>query len=132
LLKSALFDVPSPIWNVPYTRNSFFTGREETLRRLYETLIMTKKAALTQAISGLGGVGKTQIAVEYAYLYRDEYRAVLWVRADSRESLTLDFIALAHLLHLPEKNAQDQITIVGAVKNWLSTHNKWLLIFLQC
>jgi transcriptional regulator with XRE-family HTH domain/tetratricopeptide (TPR) repeat protein len=129
LLKCALFDVPSPVCNVPYTRNSFFTGREEILRRLYETLIMTKKAALTQAISGLGGVGKTQIAVEYAYLQRDEYRAVLWVRADSRESFTLDFIALAHLLHLPEKNAQDQITIVGSVKNWLSTHNKWLLIF---
>src|SRR5436305_12457759 len=56
------------IWNIPYLRNPFFTGREDLLMKLHEQLTATKATALTQsqAIDGLGGMGKTQIAVEYA------------------------------------------------------------------
>jgi TIR domain-containing protein len=53
-------------WNIPYARNPLFTGRENVIKRLYDTL----KASKTAAISGLGGIGKTQTAVEYAYRYR--------------------------------------------------------------
>jgi hypothetical protein len=62
-----------PIWNIPYQRNSLFTGREDVLKKLSETLRGGKRAALAQpqAISGLGGFVKTQTAVEYAYRYRD-------------------------------------------------------------
>jgi hypothetical protein len=56
-----------PIWNIPYQRNRFFTGREELLKHLHDNLTNRKAAALSQAISGLGGIGKTQTAVEYAY-----------------------------------------------------------------
>src|SRR5690349_2764993 len=60
---------PWQLWNVPYPRNPFFTGREELLTHLAEALRMGPATALTQpqAISGLGGIGKTQVAVEYAY-----------------------------------------------------------------
>ena len=77
-----------PIWNVPYRRNPFFTGRENILNHLNAVLQNSKTAALTQAqaISGLGGIGKTQIAIEYAYRYRDQYKAILWVNASSREA----------------------------------------------
>ena len=90
----------APFWNVPYRRNPFFTGREQLLEHLHDRLTVNKTAALTQAqaISGLGGIGKTQIALEYAYRHRDEYRTVLWATADSRESLILDFVAFANLL----------------------------------
>ena len=73
------------IWNVPYRRNPFFTGREDVLNNLHEALTAGKTAALTQsqAIIGLGGIGKTQTAVEYAYRYGSEYQAVLWVKADT-------------------------------------------------
>ncbi len=118
------------IWNIPHERNPFFTGQEVILSSLREMLEKNIIAALTQpqAISGLGGIGKTQIAVEYAYRYRDEYRAVLWARADSRESLVQDFVVIATLLHLPEKDEQDQNIIVEAVIRWLDTHDQWLLI----
>src|SRR5690242_9821781 len=50
------------IWNVPYKRNPFFTGRDEELARLHEILHKNRAVALTQAyaLCGLGGIGKTQ------------------------------------------------------------------------
>src|SRR6266516_4254940 len=119
------------IWNVPYPRNPFFTGREELLTYLHDKLTSDTFMALTQAqaISGLGGIGKTQIAIEDNYRYRNNYQAVFWVTADSRERLVSDFLGIAHSLNLPEKDAQDQREIVQAVKRWLREHIDWLLIF---
>src|SRR3989440_2519440 len=119
-----------PIWNVPHRRNPFFTGREEILAHLYTILRSSKAAALTQAqaISGLGGIGKTQVAVEYAYRYRDHYQAIFWINATSRDAISADFVILATLLDLPEQQEKDQDIVVRAVKRWLSTHTHWLLI----
>src|SRR5712692_1193736 len=123
--------LPASAWNVPYVRNPYFTGREELLKQLHENLAQNKAAALTQAqaISGLGGIGKTQTAVEYAYRYREEYRYVLWVNAATRDELITSFVELAAILNLPERQEKDQLKIVAAVKQWLTTHDKWLLIF---
>lgn len=119
------------IWNVPFTRNPFFTGREDLLEQLHTKLTIARAAALTQAqaISGLGGIGKTQIAVEYAYRYCDKYRLVLWVRATTTDTLISDFVAIADLLQLSERDEQNQNKIVRAVKQWLSATEGWLLIF---
>ncbi|MGH2496287.1 MAG: hypothetical protein ACRDIV_16445, partial [Ktedonobacteraceae bacterium] len=60
-----------PIWNVPYRRNPYFTGRNAVILTIHNMLSSSKKTALTQpqTINGLGGIGKTQIAVEFAYQY---------------------------------------------------------------
>ena len=112
------------IWNVPHTRNPFFTGRTHVLDHLHRALIATGKAAL----SGIGGAGKTQTAVEYAHRHRAEYRAVLWAKADSEESLKADFAALADKLDLPEKGETERDLIVSAVMRWLEAQAGWLLI----
>ncbi len=104
-------EVPKPLWNVPYRRNLYFTGRESILQTLHERLTAHQPTALTQpqAISGLGGVGKTQIAIEYAYRHRTtgDYHAILWVKADTRENILASFQELAALLDLPAKHEAD-------------------------
>lgn len=120
----------SDLWSVPHARNPFFTGREELLHALHEHLNREHMMALTQswAISGLGGIGKTQIALEYAYRYRHDYHAVFWLSAASRETLLSGFATIAELLRLPEKEEHDQQKVLQAVKKWLASHQNWLLI----
>ena len=121
----------SLVWNLPYTRNALFTGRANLLQQLHANLHSYKVATLTQpqAISGLGGIGKTQTAVEYAYRHRDEYRSILWVNAATRDTIITSFLKLATLLKLPEQEAQGQNIMIAAVKHWFTAHDAWLLIF---
>jgi Tetratricopeptide repeat/NB-ARC domain len=128
MVSSAPAPRPALLWYVPYGRNPLFTGREDILQRLHDVLTTTKTAALTQAISGLGGIGKTQTALEYAYRYHQEYQAVFWIRASSREELIDDYTQLARVVQLPEQHEQDQQRIVLAVKHWFQCHTPWLLI----
>jgi tetratricopeptide (TPR) repeat protein len=119
------------IWNIPYPRNPFFTGRDELLSQLHTQLHTGQATALSQsphALSGLGGIGKTQLAAEYAYRYYQDYEAVLWVRAESEETLNVSYTEIARLLTLPEHNAKEQEIVIQAVKTWLQTHRRWLLI----
>ncbi len=125
-------DAASPrIWSMPFQRNPYFTGRDDLLTRLHSVLATGKQAALSQpqAISGLGGIGKTQSAIEYAYRYRDEYHAIFWLKAESRETLLSDILTLAHLLNLTQQPDQDQEQIVEMIKGWFQSHTSWLLIF---
>lgn len=120
-----------PFFSVPYLRNPFFTGREGTLIRLHDSLTSRKSKAplLPQALLGLGGIGKTQIAVEYAYRHMHQYHTIVWLRADSLEVLASDFAAIATLINLPIKHEQDQQRIIRTVKDWLTQMSRWLLIF---
>jgi tetratricopeptide (TPR) repeat protein len=120
---------PTAIWDVPQARNPNFTGREEMLADLRAALASGQAAALTQAIHGLGGVGKTQLAVEYAHRHRADYSLVWWVRAEEPAALAGDYAALAAALDLPQKDAREQAVIVEAVRRWLEASTGWLLVF---
>ena len=74
--------------NVPFAHTPFFVGREQELDTLRTQLQQSNIAAIGQAlaVNETGGVGKTLLALEYAYRYGHEYQYVLWVRADSLEA----------------------------------------------
>ncbi len=118
------------IWNVPYPRNPYFTGRAAELQQIATVLHASQMATVTQsqAITGLGGIGKTQIALEYAYRFGHNYDAVLWIQAETYEILLADLVIIADVLQLPEAHHQEDLQIVEAVKQWLRTHTRWLLI----
>ncbi|HEY0757615.1 MAG TPA: tetratricopeptide repeat protein [Ktedonobacteraceae bacterium] len=132
------------LWTVPYARNPHFTGRDELLQHLGQLLAEEKpgqplsihQAALTQpqAITGLGGIGKTQIAIEYAYRARMQgrYQHTMWISAASEETILTSFIELARLLMpaLVEQEKTNQHAIVAALLRWLEQCiQPWLLIF---
>ena len=126
-LRATSLDKPLPFWNVPYWQNLFFTGREEVFADL-QSAFASLPPLQVQALSGLAGVGKTQVAVEYAYRYASRYQAVLWVHADSPEILLSSFVDLAEVIDLSEKNEASQPLIVKAVKRWLQHNARWLLV----
>jgi tetratricopeptide (TPR) repeat protein len=118
-----------PVWNLPHGRNPHFTGRAALLGELHAALTSGQTAALVQAIHGLGGVGKTQVAVEYAYRYATNYDVVWRVRAEESASLAADYAALAHELELPHLDDLDQGGLVAVVRRWLQQHSRWLIVF---
>lgn len=120
--------------------NPFFTGRESFFEKLLVLPALRdeyqkknpRKLPLQQrpqALTGLGGIGKTQIALAYAYRYMHNYHTIVWLRADSLQTLRVDFAAIATLLNLPEKQQTDQEQIITAVKRWFTNTSRWLLIF---
>ena len=111
-------------WTVPYGRNVYFTGRVDLLAALRERL----HAGHVEALTGLPGIGKTQMALEYAYRYRRAYQAIFWLRADSRENLASAGLDLAQALRLPERADPEQALVLAALKGWLQLHTSWLLI----
>jgi tetratricopeptide (TPR) repeat protein len=110
--------------NVP-ERNPFFTGREQLLIQIRDELTQQGRVVL----SGLGGVGKSQTAIEYAHRYATKYSELFWFTADSHQALTSAYTRVAALLGVSPAEAQDQTFAVNAVKYWLASHEGWLLIF---
>ncbi len=119
------------LWNMPYKRSPFFTGREGVLQDLRTKFSAANASVVMLAISGLGGIGKTLTAIEYAYRFRSSYRAVLWVNAETYNMLVSDYVKMASksLLDLPENEEQNLALIVATVKHWLNNNEEWLLIF---
>jgi tetratricopeptide (TPR) repeat protein len=110
-------------------RNPNFTGREDILAQLRSALTSGQIAAWKQALTGLGGTGKSQIAAEYAYRYQTEYRFIWWLQSEEPAALASNYAGLAQELNLPEKSDADQTAIIAAVKRWLGENRNWLLIF---
>jgi tetratricopeptide (TPR) repeat protein len=117
------------IWNIPHLRNPNFTEPGERLTEMRDALRSGEPAALTQALAGLGGVGKTQLAIEYAYRHAFDYSLVWWMRSEQAAILAADYAALAKGLDLPEKDAAEQPVVISAVRDALQHRRDWLLVF---
>ncbi|MFN8476074.1 MAG: FxSxx-COOH system tetratricopeptide repeat protein [Anaerolineae bacterium] len=119
-----------PIVNIP-PRNEYFTGRADLLDALGKALGAGGATAITQPLGlhGLGGVGKSQLAIEFFYRHETDYDVAWWLRAEDPTVLAGDIALLAIALKLPEAAAPDQSEAVAAVLRWLDGHARWLLVF---
>jgi hypothetical protein len=119
-----------PVWGQIPQRNANFTGRDELLIRLVKSLSVGATAVLPAALHGMGGIGKTQIAVEYIYRQQQNYDMIWWVQATRQTQIRKSLTELAQRLKLPE--AEDALTAVPGVLEALRIgrpHNRWLLVF---
>ena len=136
----------------PHERNPEFAGRKDTLRMLDKALLpssnstpSTQNRLKTFALCGIGGVGKTQIAVEFVYSRMKEFNAVFWVHAADAGKLSNDYVNIATELGLEEVDkAPDSAVARNVVLQWLScpveagyrstedlslSTTKWLMIY---
>jgi tetratricopeptide (TPR) repeat protein len=106
-----------------------FLGRDELLEDLKNALYSGRPAALTQALTGLGGIGKTQLAVQYAHRSFADYDVIWWVNAETHIDIIGGLADLAGPLNLDEKDTAELDRKKDAVLAWLATHESWLIIF---
>jgi hypothetical protein len=116
--------------NVPFRRNPYFTGHDEVIKNLHDRLAAEKNGVAIATISGLGGIGKTQLMLEYAFRYHKEYQKVFWLRADTQELLEEDLAQAAMKLQVPEARKQqpNHQYLVTEVMQWFQKHSGWLLL----
>lgn len=128
------------VWGKVPPRNKNFTGREELLEKLHSGMTAGTTGQVTvvlpqllpRALHGLGGVGKTQMAVEYAYRYGNEYDLVWWISADQRVLIRSSLAALAPHLDLPSAAAIGVEDAANAALDALrrgKPYERWLLVF---
>jgi TIR domain/NB-ARC domain len=114
------------VWNVP-ARNPGFTGRDGLLVQVREALLAGDKAVV-QALYGMGGVGKTQLAIEYAHRFAGGYDLVWWVNAEAAQLIGEQLAGLAAELDCAE-SGEGLAAARGAVLAELRQRDRWLLVF---
>jgi len=113
-------EVEFPIFRVPYSTNPRFTAREQELQTLRGELEKKPGRGPTSCvIHGLGGLGKTQLAIEYAHRFRENYDAVFWLSAETEFELAKDYADIARKLGLTD-NLADQNRCAEYVRDWLN------------
>jgi hypothetical protein len=125
---SQIQQVPQ-VWNVP-NRNADFTGRTTIIEQLREELVGEGRAAvLAQALYGLGGVGKTQVALEYAHRFKSDYDLIWWIPAEQSHAISLALADLAGQLGLQASDNAAETAAFALEQLRLGVGGRWLLIY---
>ncbi|MBR7832413.1 tetratricopeptide repeat protein [Actinospica durhamensis] len=118
------------VWNVA-ARSSVFTGRDEVMERLRQHVVGgSATVILPVALHGLGGVGKTQLAQEYALRFSADYDLVWWIGAESTEFIDEALAGLARRLRLPgtgDSITEDSAAVREAMRR--GEVGRWLLVY---
>lgn len=125
-----------PVFLLPIPENPHFFGREDTLKRMHDHLDPATRGRKLRCFTvyGLGGIGKTQVAVAYAYEYGQgndsrSYDAVFWIASEDKAAMRRSFSNIALGLKLPGiSESSTPQTISDTVRNWLKQTGKSILI----
>jgi tetratricopeptide (TPR) repeat protein len=120
---------------MPHPPNEGFVGREALRTQIHDALTTGEEGSASRAqvvaIHGMGGVGKTQLAIRYVHDHTDDHDAVFWVLADPPERLSAEYAGLAKVIGLEEASATTDVTEqIQAVRRWLESDDsgRWLLV----
>ncbi len=116
------------IWSAP-ARNADFTGRAATLELLRDKLSGSGAVVVAQALYGLGGVGKTQLALEYAHRFMADYDLVWWVPSERSEEISQSLADLARKLELRVGDNVAEAAEAALEELRRDSIPRWLLIF---
>jgi tetratricopeptide (TPR) repeat protein len=129
--RTGRFPGEEPRWFHAPVRNARFTGRTEHLQRLRRELQAEGRAVvLPVALQGMGGIGKTQLALEYVHRFRSAYDLVWWIEADPPQFIDTALISLGVELELPVegKPVEGVRSTLEALRRGTLT-GRWLLVF---
>ena len=121
-------DALPAIWNIRESQNSDFVGREAQLLQIERGLCEHGIAVLNEDSPPVGGVGKSELAREYAYRHADDYQVVWWVHAEESAVLQFGYAQLLTALNLLAGVPDEPRHSVEAARDYLSHHSGWLLI----
>ncbi|MEU6139326.1 FxSxx-COOH system tetratricopeptide repeat protein [Streptomyces sp. NPDC047081] len=128
--RPAKVTVTPAVWGSVPPRNPDFTGREDLLEELHRRLLRDRGAAVVpQSLYGLGGVGKTSLAVQYLYRWMTEYDVVWWISAEQTAQISASLAELAPHLGVPA--GPDVASTVGSTLEALRfgrPYSNWLLV----
>ncbi|MEJ7787285.1 MAG: NB-ARC domain-containing protein, partial [Solirubrobacteraceae bacterium] len=118
------------LFQVPLLPNPYFVGRARELRLLRRRRLDLDLSVRRQALVGHAGVGKSQLAAEYAHSARGDFEVSWWIRAEGATTLVDDLVALADALELPTAPGSDAAARLRRLDHWLeNTRLRWLLVF---
>jgi tetratricopeptide (TPR) repeat protein len=104
-----------------------FVGRTSELDHLGSA--RNEATVIAQVTTGLGGIGKTALAVEYCWRYRDQFEVVRWLNADNSATLRTDYLAIAPAIGVPVDGLHPTDAI-ARIRGWFeTTQHSWLLVF---
>ena len=116
---------------VPFERNPYFTGRKDFLCRLNQTLLdeSSKRFNHRVALYGMGGIGKTQTAIEYIYSNRSFYERIYWITTGDQNALLSGYQKIAEKANLKSLvDMSNPFDIAEGVIRWLSEKPSWLVV----
>ena len=120
--------ITAPIDNLPRPPALVFKGRDAALGLLGQVLAGDASVVVTQAVYGLGGVGKSELALHHAHTHRGDYQLVWWVTAADPEQVEAGMAGLAGRLCPPVALAGSTQDAAAWAVGWLQGHDRWLLV----
>jgi hypothetical protein len=130
--------VPFSLYGVPEIEE--FVGRVEELSKMKEVLSSDGSERTVLVLQGLGGMGKTQLAVKYLKEHKNAYSAIFWLNGRTEDTLKQSFAVMAKRLHNEHASsvlvkrameAKDVDEVVKSIRQWLSIKDnyRWMLVF---
>ncbi len=120
---------------MPFQRNRDFVGREETLKEIVGLFAKSAEQPQAVAITGIGGIGKTQTAVEFAYRYGQQFHGVYWLNFGDPENVASEIARLGSERGMGLFQAADQLStgeqVLRVQRAWQEATPR-LLIFDSC